>query len=73
MADTSRKAGGAGDEFKPTTFTREVGGEKRELTAHSPADAVRLTYDGWTDTGAMKASAPARSTTPTQTAGNAGA
>lgn len=71
-APRNSKAGDAGD-FKPTTFTREVDGETKELTAHSPADAVRLAFDGWTDSGSLKASAPARSTTPTTTAGSAGA
>lgn len=77
MASTSRaasKAGAPGDsDFKPSTFTRESDGETKELTAHSPADAVRLTFDGWKDTGSLKDSAPARSTTSTNTAGSAGA
>jgi hypothetical protein len=74
MTSTSRSKPDAGDgAFKPTTFTRESDGETKELTAHSPADAVRLTFDGWKDSGSLKASAPARSTTSTTAAGNAGA
>jgi hypothetical protein len=74
MATAARNTKDAGDgEFKPTTFTREVDGETKELTAHSAADAVRLKFDGWKDTGSVSRSAPARSTTPTTTAGNAGA
>jgi hypothetical protein len=61
------------DAFKPTTFSREVDGKTQELTAHSPADAVRLKFDGWRDTGAVSKTAPARSSTPTNTAGTAGA
>jgi hypothetical protein len=72
MARKDAAAGDAG-EFKATTFEREVDGEKQRLTAHSPADAVRLTFDGWTDTGSVAKDAPARSTTTTTTAGTAGA
>lgn len=60
-------------DFKPTTFKREVAGETKELTVHSAADAVRLKFDGWKDTGSVSKSAPARSSTPTTTAGTAGA
>jgi hypothetical protein len=72
MAASDRSAKAA-DEFQPTTFEREVDGVTKRLTVHSPTDAVRLKYDGWKDTGKVAKDAPARSTTPTTTAGTAGA
>lgn len=72
-AGGSKAAQPADAEFQPTTFTREVDGVTKSLTVHSPADAVRLRFDGWKDTGKVAKDAPARSTTPTTTAGTAGA
>lgn len=69
---TPKPAADAGD-FKPTTFTRTDGdGVKKTLTANSPADAVRLRFEGWTEAGSAPRPAPPRSTT-TPTAGTAGA
>lgn len=60
--------------FEPKTFTRQVDGVTKELTANSAADAVRLIFDGWREkSGAASANAPARSTTPTRAAGDSGA
>lgn len=59
--------------FEPTTFTRTTeDGEKQELTAYSPGDAVRLAFDGWTEKKTVSRTAPARSTSTTNTAGDAG-
>lgn len=60
------------DEFTPVTFTKEVDGQTKELTAGSPADAVRLRFDGWRETGRVSKTAPVRSTPSTKTAGDAG-
>lgn len=57
--------------FEPVTFVKTGDdGEERELTASTPADAVRLKFDGWR---AKTAKAPARAgARPATTAGSAG-
>ena len=54
----------AADAFTPTVFERtDDDGTKHQLTATSPADAVRLRFNGWTETkkttAAAKKNAPA--------------
>lgn len=59
--------------FEPTTFYRTTeDGEKQELTAYSPSDAVRLAFEGWSERKSVNPKAPARSTSTTTTAGDAG-
>jgi hypothetical protein len=52
-----------GSEFTPITFTKtdEVTGVERELAANSPADEVRLRFDGWQEkkTGTGRPAKPA--------------
>jgi hypothetical protein len=49
------------DEFAPIVFERTAeDGTKQELVATSPADEVRLRFDGWTEKkGASKKNVPA--------------
>lgn len=49
-----------GDTFTPITFTKTDERGAHELTAHSPSDAVRLRFDGWSEkkTGGRQAAAP---------------
>lgn len=47
-------------DFTPVTFTRTgEDGKDRELIANSPADAVRLKFDGWTEKPANIRAKPA--------------
>jgi hypothetical protein len=47
------------EKFTPTTFTKTDDRGEHTLTAHSPADAVRLRFDGWQEkkTGARQPAA----------------
>jgi hypothetical protein len=40
------------------TFVKEIDGQTRQQTAYSPADAVRLRFNGWREL--PEASAPAK-------------
>lgn len=57
------------DTFTPVTFTRTgEDGRDRELVANSPADAVRLRFEGWTEkpasSRAKASSRPGSTSTP---------
>jgi hypothetical protein len=46
------------DDFKPVTFTKVDDRGEHELTATSPADVVRLRFDGWREKRASNAGRP---------------
>jgi hypothetical protein len=49
------------DAFAPVTFTKKIGDSTATLTAHSPAEAVKLRFDGWVEKGAARThAAPAK-------------
>lgn len=56
------------EEFEPITFTKTDDRGDHELVASSPADAVRLRFDGWRVKGAKPRKAAGKST-GNQTAG----
>lgn len=50
-----------------TTFTKVIDGKVRTRDAHTPAEAVKLRFDGWTEQKATKATAsPSEATTATK-------
>jgi hypothetical protein len=50
------------DTYTPKTFTREIDGKPVEKIAATPADAVRLEFDGWREKTTTRAATKAAST-----------